>query len=209
MDTRALPGNGWKRTSSAQFLAEQDVAPLPPGAARAEAIRLLAEANLAAGLTVKLHVRADPFSQTLADFVAGQLSKVGIKAEVTPVEFVAYQDMLAKHDFAMIAHSHSFALDDPDFILFDHYACGGAENYPGLCDPELDEMIARQSCTLDYAERRRLVDQIQVKVWEKDAKVWFQWTLRRTAHSSSVRGLNFGGTSLYQGRRLDRVWLER
>ncbi len=209
LDTRVLPGNGWIKTSTARFLTEQDVAVRPLGASRAEAVQLLTEANLSAGFTVKLHVRADPFSQTLADFVAGQLSKVGIKAEVTPVEFVAYQDMLAKHDFAMIAHSHSFALDDPDFILFDHYSCGGVENYPGLCDQELDEMIARQSRTLDYAERRRLVNQIQLKVWEKDAKVWFQWTLRRTAHASDVRGLNFGGTSLYQGRRLERVWLER
>jgi peptide/nickel transport system substrate-binding protein len=203
-EIHALPGNGPGGASRGSTATTQAA-----GAARAEAMGLLADADLAAGFTVKLHVRADPFSQTLADFVAGQLSKVGIKAEVTPVEFVAYQDMLAKRDFAMIAHSHSFAIDDPDFILFDHYACGGVENYPGLCDGGLDEMMARQSRTLEFAERKRLVDQIQVKVWEKDAKVWVQWTLRRAAHSSSVRGLNFGGTSLYQGRRLEQVWLER
>ncbi|MEX0761173.1 MAG: ABC transporter substrate-binding protein [Dehalococcoidia bacterium] len=176
---------------------------------RAEARQLLTEAGLEDGLDVDIHTRANPFFETLSEFVAGQLSTVGIRATVVPVEPVAYQDMLARGDFQVIGHSHSFALDDPDSILPDHYACGGAENFPGLCDSELDELISQQSRTLDPGERRALLDDIQRRIWDTDAKVWFQWSTRRTPVWANVHGLEPGGPSIYQGRRLEQVWIEQ
>lgn len=173
---------------------------------REEARRLLAEAGFSSGFGVKMHVRADPFAQTLAEFAAGQLGQVGIGAEVVPVEPGAYQDMVVKRDFAMIAHSHSFALDDPDAVLFDQYSCNGSENYPGLCDPAVEDLLARQSRELDPARRKALVDDIQRRVWEADAKVWSQWTIRRTPVWGNIHGMKPGGPSLYQGRRLEMVW---
>ncbi|MBM3956639.1 MAG: ABC transporter substrate-binding protein [Gemmatimonadetes bacterium] len=189
-EVRALPGHGDK------------------GQERAEARQLLARAGFPDGLDVVLSTRADPFFETLSAFVAGQLATVGIRARVVPVEAVAYQDLLARGEHAMIGHSHSFALDDPDAILPGHYACGGAENFPRLCEAEIDRLIEEQSRTLDPEKRKSLVDEIQRRVWDLDAKVWFQWSLRRTALWENVRGLEPGGASLYQGRRMDTVWLE-
>lgn len=174
---------------------------------RAEARRLLSEAGFSEGLDVEINTRANPFFETLSAFVAGQLATVGIRASVVPVEAVAYQDLLARGEHAMIGHSHSFALDDPDAILPAHYSCDGPENFPGLCDGEVDRLIEEQSRTLDPVERKSLVDQIQRRVWNLDAKVWFQWSLRRTPLWVDVRGFEPGGPSLYQGRRMDTVWL--
>ena len=111
-------------------------------------------------------------------------------------------------EFKIIGHSHSFSLDDPDPILTDHYACGGSENFPGLCDAELDEMIARQSRILAPAERKALLDEIQRRIWDENAKIWFQWSSRRAPVWGNVHGMEPGGPSLYQGRRLEQVWVE-
>lgn len=192
-------------------LSESAVLRLPGNgevdANRAEAKRLLAEAGYPDGFTTTIHTRANFFFQTLSEFAQGQLSTVGINARVVPVEAVAYQEMIMGGDFAIIGHSHSFALDDPDSILPSHYSCGGSENYPRLCDPELDSLIQRQSRSLDPEVRKGLLGQIERLIWEKDAKVWFQWSSRRTPVWSNVRGLEPGGTSIYQGRRLERVYL--
>jgi peptide/nickel transport system substrate-binding protein len=192
-------------------LPEGDVLALPgygdKEAERAEARRLLLKAGLESGFDVTIHTRANPFFQTLSEFAAGQLATVGIRATVVPVEQVAYQEMVMRGDFAMIGHSHSFALDDPDAVLPAHYACGGAENFPGMCDPVIDRLIEQQSRELDPERRRELLHEIEWLVWEKDAKVWMQWSSRRTPVWSNVRGLEPGGPSLYQGRRLDKVYL--
>ncbi len=201
-----LPGGAWA-------LSEQEVAKMPgsgdAAANRAEAKKLLAQAGFANGFDVKMFVRSDPFAQTLAEFAAGQLRQVGIRAEVVPTEPGAYQELVVRHDFAMLAHSHSFAMDDPDAILFDNYSCKGFENYPGLCDPVIEDLLQKQSRELDPSKRKTLVDELQRRIWDADAKVWFQWTVRRTPVWSNVHGLEPGGPSLYQGRRLDRVWLEQ
>lgn len=175
---------------------------------RVEARRLMAEAGFSNGFSTTLHTRANPFFETLSDFVAGQLAEVGINAQVVPVEAVAYQEMITDGDFAMIGHSHSFALDDPDSVLPSHYACDGAENFPGLCDPELDELIREQSREVNEERRAKLLNDIEQTIWEFDAKVWFQWSARRTPVWNNIKGLEPGGPSFYQGRRLDQVYLQ-
>ena len=199
------PGGPWG-------LAESEVMALPgygdKEAERAEARNLLEQAGYQDGLDVPMLTQANPFFETLAEFAAGQLGLVGIRAEVTPVEPVEYQRVIRSGEFKIIGHSHSFSLDDPDPILTDHYACGGSENFPGLCDPELDEMIAQQSRLLDPGERKALLDEIQRRIWQENAKIWFQWSSRRAPVWANVHGLEPGGPSLYQGRRLEQVWIE-
>jgi peptide/nickel transport system substrate-binding protein len=196
-----------------QFAMPLDlVAQLPgygdPATNRAEARRLLAEAGLPDGFSTTIQTRANPFFQTLAEFVAGQLSQVGIEAKVVPVEAVAYQELITSGDFDMLGHSHSFALDDPDAILPSHYSCGGAENYPGLCDPAIDELIRQQSLEMDQNRRAQLLWDLERKIWDIDAKVWFQWSSRRTPIWNNVVGAEPGGPSLYQGRNLSKVFIQ-
>lgn len=174
---------------------------------RARAKELLTEAGFPDGFSTTINTRANPFFQLLSEFVAGQLSEVGIDAEVVPLESVEYQERIMNGDFAMIGHSHSFALDDPDSVLQSHYGCGGEENFPGLCDQALDELIREQSRELDRDRRQALLTEIERIIWDKDAKIWFQWSSRRTPVWNNVVGLEPGGPSLYQGRRLDRVYL--
>ncbi len=175
---------------------------------RAEARRLLAQAGYPDGLKTAIKTQAYPFFQTLTEFVSAQLSTVGIDAEVTPVEPVEYQRIIRSGEFEMIGHSHSFPLDDPDSILLDHYSCGGSENFPGLCEPELDDKIELQSRTLDRDERKALLEEIERTIWDANSKIWFQWSSRRTPVWSNIHGMEPGGSSLYQGKRLERVWAE-
>jgi peptide/nickel transport system substrate-binding protein len=178
-------------------------------AERAEARALLATAGFADGLNVEMHTRSDPFSSSLAEFAAAQLSTIGVDVEIVAMERTAYQDFLLRGEHGLISHSHSFALDDPDAILPAHYSCGGSENFPGLCDDDIDRMISEQSKLLDYDARLALVAEIQSLIWAENSKIWFNWSVRRTPVWRHVNNFDPGGPSLYQGRRLDAVWLTR
>ena len=178
-------------------------------AERAEARALLAEAGFEDGLETKMHTRSDPFSSSLAEFAAAQLSVIGVDVEIVAMERTAYQDFLLRGEHGLISHSHSFALDDPDAILPAHYSCAGSENYPGLCDDEIDRMISEQSKLLDDDARLALVAEIQSRIWAENGKIWFNWSVRRTPVWQHVNNFDPGGPSLYQGRRLDTVWLAR
>jgi peptide/nickel transport system substrate-binding protein len=196
-----------------QFALPLDLVSQLPGygdvtANRAEARRLLTEAGFPNGFSTTIHTRANPFFQTLSEFVAGQLAQVGIEVKVIPVEAVAYQELISSGDFEMLGHSHSFALDDPDAILPSHYSCSGVENYPGLCDPQIDELIRLQSLEMNPDLRAEMLWGLEQLIWEQDAKVWFQWSSRRTPVWSNVVGMEPGGSSLYQARNLSRVYIE-
>ena len=87
------PGGPWG-------LAESDVLKLPgygdKDAERSEARELLEQAGYPDGLDVPMLTQAHPFFETLAEFAAGQLGLVGIRAKVTPVEPVDYQRVIQK-----------------------------------------------------------------------------------------------------------------
>ncbi len=174
---------------------------------RSRARELLTNAGYPDGLSVQMHSRSDPFSTSLAEFAVAQLSEVGIDVDLIPLERTAYAELVANGEHTLISHSHSFSLDDPDAILPAHYSCGGAENFPGLCDAEIDRLIEMQSRETDPDARKELVDEIQRRVWATDAKIWFNWSVRRTPVSVKVRNFDPGGPSLYQGRRFESVWL--
>jgi peptide/nickel transport system substrate-binding protein len=46
---------------------------------------------------------------------------------------------------------------DPDQTLYEYYACGAEGNYDGYCNPELDQLIDRQSMQFDRDKRKELV----------------------------------------------------
>jgi peptide/nickel transport system substrate-binding protein len=49
------------------------------------------------------------------------------------------------------------ALDDPDQLFYENCACGAERNYTGYCNPQLDQLIDRQSMEAVEDKRRALV----------------------------------------------------
>ncbi|MDA0232401.1 MAG: hypothetical protein O3C69_02820, partial [Chloroflexi bacterium] len=74
-------------------------------------------------------------------------------------------------------------------------------------DLDLDRLIQRQSRETDERLRRELLNEIERLIWEQDAKIWFQWSARRTPVWNDVVGLDPGGPSLYEGRSLDQGFI--
>jgi peptide/nickel transport system substrate-binding protein len=58
------------------------------------------------------------------------------------------------------------ALDDPDQLFYENCACGAERNYTGYCNPQLDQLIDRQSMEAVEDKRRALVWEIERRLAE-------------------------------------------
>src|SRR5947209_1743805 len=129
---------------------------------RAEAKRLLAEAGYPNGFKVVLKNRNVklPF-QDLAVFAIQEWHKIGIEAEHRPLETATWYAVgRDQGNFELIVFPSGGFVDDPDQLLAPHIP-GSPQNWSRFSNPGVEDLFARQARTLDPAERRRLVIELQ------------------------------------------------
>ncbi|MFN3975088.1 MAG: hypothetical protein ACK4K2_07460, partial [Dehalococcoidia bacterium] len=147
-------------------------------------------------------------SVALAQTLQAQLQTVGITAKLVIPDSATFSDLLSHREFALLARFHTLPLFDPDAALGEHYTCEGRENYPGLCDPLLEDLFQRQQREMDPAQRKEVVLAFQRRYQELVGKMVLVWGVRHTAWWTYVKGWRPG--PLYQQQpysRVEEVWL--
>ena len=99
-------------------------------------------------------------------------------------------------------------VDDPDAMLSENYACGGIGNYNGYCNPAVDRLIEQQSIEANQDKRRQLVWEIERRLVEDDAKPLIFFTRGGICRDPKVKNLTVMVNSIYNGWRMDEVWLD-
>jgi peptide/nickel transport system substrate-binding protein len=174
---------------------------------RAEAKRLLAEAGYPNGLKVVLKNRNVKLPyQDFAVFLIQEWRKIGIEAENRPLETAAwFADGRDTGNFeAIIAPGVEF-MDDPDQTL-ERYITGSSQNWGRFSDPAVDDLFARQARTLDPAERKKLVVEIQKRVLDNAYYLPGLWWTRRVVHWAKVKNY-VAPPNHYSNQKLQDVWL--
>jgi len=174
---------------------------------RAEARRLLAEAGYPNGFKVVLknrNVRL-PF-QDLAVFAIQEWRKIGIEAEHRPLETASwYADGRDQGNFELIVFPSGGFVDDPDQLLSPHIP-GSPQNWSRFSNPGIEDLFARQARTLDPAERRRLVIELQKIVLENAYYMPGLWSMRNVVHWAKVKNY-VAPPSIFTNQKLQDVWL--
>jgi ABC-type transport system substrate-binding protein len=79
-------------------------------------------------------------------------------------------------------------------------------NWGKISDPQIDDLYERQARTLDKAERKKLVNEIEKIVLEKAHFVQGLWWVRSIVHWSKVKNW-ITPASHYSNQKLQDVWL--
>jgi len=87
--------------------------------------------------------------------------------------------------------------------------CGAERNYTGYCSPEFDRMVDRQSMEPDTAKRRELVWEIERVLAAEMVRPVIFYTRAATCAMPQVKGLTIMVNSLFNGWRLEDVWIDR
>ena len=112
-------------------------------------------------IPVKVSIRNIAPTRDPAVILIDQLKQIYIDAELETVDTTQWYPKVMRKDFAVGMVVSENGLDDPDAQFYESYVCGAERNYGGYCNPQLDELIDRQSMEPDREKRRQLVWEIE------------------------------------------------
>jgi hypothetical protein len=92
------------------------------------------------------------------------LRQVGVEATLKQMDSGVWYPALTRRDYPIAANLTAVGLDDPDAFSYENYKCGSTRNYSAYCNPEVDDLIDRQSRKIDPKKRLALVTQIQQRL---------------------------------------------
>jgi peptide/nickel transport system substrate-binding protein len=143
-----------------------------------------------------------------AVLLTDQLKQVYIDGELELVETAQYYPKILRKDYAVALNLQTSG-PDPDPILHLFYGCGASVNWSGYCNPEIDELIERQSREGDPERRRAVLWQIERKLAADDARPIIFYRNGGTCRQPSVKGLTLMVNSVFNGWRMEDVWLDK
>ena len=160
-------------------------------------------------LKLKLATRDIPPYRDPAVILLDQLKAIWVDAELEPVDTTVWFPRMLRRDYAVALNLSGSWLDDPDNNLTTGYGCGSSENYSDYCNPEVDRLIEQQSMEADPQTRRDLVWAIERKLAEDGARPIIFYTRGATCRQPYVKGITVMVNSIYNGWRMEEVWLDR
>ena len=178
-----------------------------PEKSRAEAKRLLAEAGYPNGFKVTLKNRNVKLPyQDFAVYVIQEWRKIGIEAEHRPLETATwYADGRDQGNFELMVFPAGAFIDDPDQLLAP-YVPGSPQNWSRFSNPGIDDLYSRQARTLDPAERKKLVIELQKIVLDNAYHMPGLWWSRNVVHWAKVKNW-VAPPSHFTNQKLQDVWL--
>jgi len=178
---------------------------------RAEARELMKKAGYGPDkrLAIKVSVRNTPPFRDPAIILIDQLREIFIDAELETVETANWFPKVYRKDFKVGLNLTGAGVDDPDAQFYENYACGSDRNYTGYCNPEIEKLFEQQSMERDQEKRRHLVWEIDRKLQQDGARPILFHNRFATCWQPQVKGLTIMSNSMFNGWRMEDVWLDR
>jgi len=143
-----------------------------------------------------------------AVLLTDQLKQVYIDGELELVETAQYYPKILRKDYSVALNLQTSG-PDPDSILHVFYGCGASLNWSGYCNPEIDELIERQSREGNPDRRKPVLWEIEHKLAADDARPIIFYRNGGTCRQPYVKGLTLMVNSVFNGWRMEDVWLEK
>src|SRR6516162_3055028 len=159
-------------------------------------------------LKIKVSVRDLPFLRDPAVILIDQLKEVYIDGELETIDTTNWLPKVMRKDYT-VALSPAGGGPDPDQNLYVTYGCGGELNYNGYCNPQVDGLIDRQSIEAHSEKRKHLVWEIEGKLADDGARPIIFYDRRATCWQPYVKGLTVMVNSIFNGWRMEDIWLDK
>jgi peptide/nickel transport system substrate-binding protein len=160
-------------------------------------------------LEIKVSTRNVQPYRDAAIILIDQLKEIYIDGELDPIDTVQCYPKVMRGDYTVGLNLTGNGIDDPDQTLYENFTCGAEGNYDRYCNPELDKMVDRQSMEFDQKKRKELVWAIERKLAEDTARPILWHNRTGTCWHPYVKGYTLMVNSVYNGRRMEDVWLDK
>jgi peptide/nickel transport system substrate-binding protein len=160
-------------------------------------------------LALTLSSRNIPGYRDPAVILIDQLKEIYIDAVLEPVETANWFPKIYRKDYTIAINGTESGVDDPDQQFYENFVCGAVRNYTGYCNPDVDKLIDRQSAEADPGRRKQLVWEIERRLAEDGARPIIFYPRGGTCSQHYVKGLTTMVNSIYNGYRMEDVWLDK
>jgi peptide/nickel transport system substrate-binding protein len=178
---------------------------------RAEARKIMEKLGYGSDkrLALTLSSRNIPAYRDPAVILIDQLKQIYIDAVLEPVETANWFPKIYRKDYTIAINGTESGVDDPDQQFYENFVCGAVRNYSGYCNPEVDKLIDRQSAEADREKRKKLVWEIERRLAGDGARPIIFYPRGGTCVQPYVKGLTTMVNSIYNGYRMEDVWLDK
>src|SRR5438105_1048809 len=178
---------------------------------RAEARKLMEKLGYGPNnrLQTKVTTRNVPPYRDPAILLIDQLKEIYIDGELELLDTTQWYPRLTRKEFTIVLNLITNGVDDPDQTLYEFYTCNAESNYDGYCSPEIDKMVDRQSMEFDQQKRKQLVWEIEKKLAEDVARPMLYHSRSGTCWQPYVKGYTMMVNGIYNGQRMEDVWLDK
>jgi len=159
-------------------------------------------------LKIKVSTRDLVFYRDPAVILIDQLKDVYIEGELETIDTTNWFPKITRKDYT-VGLNLADGGDDPDKVFYRDYVCGADGNIDGYCNPEVDALIDRQSIEADPQKRKQLVWEIERKMAEDGARPIIFYSRFASCRQPYVKGLTLMVNSIFNGYRMEDVWLDR
>src|SRR5262249_15884691 len=160
-------------------------------------------------LKIKLSTRNTSPDRDSAVILPDQLKEVYIDAEPGPIEIANWFPMVTRGAYKIGLNTTANAIDEPDQMFYENYACGSENNVTKYCNPELQKLFEEQSMQADQDRRKRLVWEIDKKLQEDQARPIIFHLRSGNCWDPHVKGVTIMIDSVFNGWRFEDVSLDR
>jgi peptide/nickel transport system substrate-binding protein len=160
-------------------------------------------------LSIKVATRNIPVYRDPAVILIDQLKEIFIDADLDVVETANWHAKVTRKEYQVGLNLTGNGIDDPDQNFYENYKCGSERNYTGYCNPEIDKLFDQQRSELDGEKRLKLVWAIDKKLQEDGARPIISHNRGGTCWGPQVKGVVQQVNSIYNGWRMEDVWLEK
>ncbi len=159
-------------------------------------------------LKIKVTTRDWSVYRDPAVILIDQLKHVYIDGELELVDTAQYFPKIPRKDYTVALNLQTSGPDpDPTVQLF--YGCGSNLNWDGYCNLEMDKMIEQQSREGDMGKRKQILWTIERKLAEDNVRPIIYYSRGGTCERPYVKGLTIMVNSIFNGWRMEDVWLDK
>jgi peptide/nickel transport system substrate-binding protein len=160
-------------------------------------------------LVTKISTRDIPSWRQPAVLLNSQLKEIYIDADLDIVDTTQWYPKIMRKDFTIGAVPIETGVDDPDQMFYENFYTGAARNYGGYSDPEFDKLVDRQSMLSDPEKRKEIVWQAERKLAEAAFRPVLYFPAGAGCSQPWLKGLTMMTNSIYNGWRMEDVWLDK
>jgi peptide/nickel transport system substrate-binding protein len=129
----------------------------------------------------------------IAQVIQAQLKDIGIDVKMETKESAAWTKQWRSGEWEAVVGGWMLPADPS---VTNQYACKGSNNMTGLCSEELDKLMYASDQELDFAKRKPLIDQVQVKLAEEMLSLPIYYNVVPEVVSEKLGNFKGSGTNL-------------